>query len=293
MLNDLLVRYAGVVLRATTPPVLLADKQGFMQTAPQSSLRLALTGQPPALVDPNAPAEAGTFHGSDWPSPTMPPALQPGEVHIWRLDLTEPGLVVPALNMLVDDERDRAGRYRSDGAMRAFAISRASLRFLLGIYEDVPSDEIELSYGASGKPYASQAEAAVQFNVSHSHGLGLIAFTRGNGLGVDIEYCKVSTAIDVVAQTFFSPEEAQPLARMTGGEKQRAFFNLWTRHEALVKATGTGLRYRVEEAAITDAWSVADLEPAENYAGAIATRESDVRIHQFVFRNDWLRVAGK
>src|SRR5262245_14175810 len=105
MLNDFVVRYAGFAPRAKTAARSLAISN-VMQTAPQASLRLGRTEHRP-LVDANAAASLGALPCSAWEGPTVPPLLRLGEVHVWRVDLSDIGIVDKALKMLSEAERDR------------------------------------------------------------------------------------------------------------------------------------------------------------------------------------------
>ncbi len=59
-------------------------------------------------------------------------------------------------------------------------------------------------------------------------------------MGIDVEYLRSVTALDL-AQRFFRPPEWTILATLDSAEQQRMFFRYWTCKEAYLKACGDGL----------------------------------------------------
>jgi len=171
--------------------------------------------------------------------------LNSQEVHIWQI---QPGdLNLP--DILSEEERQRAARFAFEKDRRFFAACRSALRMLLGRYLEKRGEDIQFVYSPRGKPMVSSA-TDLRFNVSHSGGLALFAFTRGCELGVDVEKIRGVPEIDNIARRFFCAEECSELLAMTPDEKPAAFFRCWTRKEAYIKATGDGLsapldRFRV------------------------------------------------
>jgi 4'-phosphopantetheinyl transferase len=93
-----------------------------------------------------------------------------------------------------------------------------------------------------------------------------------------------------LAVRFFSPRERAALAVLAPGVRARAFFDVWTRKEAYVKARGLGLAMPLDSfdvaaaPAATDAllatrpdsgdaarWTVRDLAAPPGYAAALAS----------------------
>jgi phosphopantetheinyl transferase len=87
----------------------------------------------------------------------------------------------------------------------------------------------------------------VQFNLSHSGDLVLIALGRGRALGVDVEQIRMDVATENIAVRFFSDKERRDLASVPPVLQREAFFACWTRKEAYVKARGDGLSLRLEQ----------------------------------------------
>lgn len=148
----------------------------------------------------------------------------------------------PQLASLDDDERRRAARFlRREDAVRQCA-TRAALREALGERLGVPPGSLAFSREASGRPHlAGGTDAAIDFNVSHSGSYALIAFSATRRVGADIESCRQALDWRALGASVFAPEEAAYIEGMDDEQGRRAFFDVWTAKEALVKAHGAGI----------------------------------------------------
>jgi 4'-phosphopantetheinyl transferase len=142
---------------------------------------------------------------------------------------------------LSDDEKLRAGRFLFKRHREHYIVGRGTLRRILGAYLGRGPGSLKFSYDRFGKPRLSQDGGGLRFNVSHSNGIGLIAVTMYREVGVDIEY--IDRKIDVlsVASRAFSAEKAARLRSLPESLRTPAFFSMWTRTEARLKAMGVGL----------------------------------------------------
>jgi 4'-phosphopantetheinyl transferase len=162
--------------------------------------------------------------------------------------------------LLSTEERARAARFHFDRDRNRFIAARGHLRELLGAMLGVPPAEIKFSYNAYGKPET----AGLQFNVSHSEWMALMAISRSRVVGVDIERKNRAFVDDRIPERFFSPAEVQALRALPEGQQTEAFFNCWTRKEAYVKARGLGLSLALDSFDV----SLAPGEPARFLRGA-------------------------
>jgi 4'-phosphopantetheinyl transferase len=172
----------------------------------------------------------------------MPASLGDGDVHLWRARLTvDESELESAAALLSTDELARVRRFRRASDARRFAVARGVLRRLLGAYLDADPRELVFEYGAHGKPRVSPgAGDGVSFNVAHSGETALLAFVRGREVGVDLEAIRDPAPLGVARQ-FFAEEELRALFDLPEAEQAGAFYRCWTRKEAYLKATGTGL----------------------------------------------------
>jgi 4'-phosphopantetheinyl transferase len=166
--------------------------------------------------------------------------IRPGEVHVWRADLAVGGDDVAAC--LSAGERERAGRFVDPAQGRRWARTRGILRALLGRYLDVDPAGLRFVEGERGKPaLAGEMAGALEFNLSHSADVALYAFARGQAVGVDVEAARRPVDAVAIARRMLGEEVAERLAALDGEERERAFLQAWTRHEAVLKCRGTGI----------------------------------------------------
>jgi 4'-phosphopantetheinyl transferase len=189
------------------------------------------------------------------------------------------------------DEAIRAGRFRFERDRRRFVVARGVLRIILGRYTGFEPSQLRFRYGERGKPYlsASFGSYTLHFNVSHSHELALYAVTRDYEVGVDLEYIRPIPDAEQIAERFFSTRENVALRAIPVDLKYEAFFTCWTRKEAYIKARGEGLSLPLDQFDVSLApgeparllhtrdnpqearrWSLVDVAPDSQYAGAVA-----------------------
>jgi 4'-phosphopantetheinyl transferase len=187
-----------------------------------------------------------------WLTPTSLPPLEPDEIHIWRAtDADVAAGCQSMLGVLSADEQARAARYKLDGDRTRFSFCRGALRTLLGRYTGRPADEIAFTYGPFGKPYlASNIGASgtsggeslpVHFNISHTKGMALFAFSPSFSVGIDVEAMDPAQDWDSTARHFFHPDERAATAGLSSGQRASAGYALWTCKEACLKAVGEGI----------------------------------------------------
>ncbi|MGD9744539.1 MAG: 4'-phosphopantetheinyl transferase superfamily protein [Dongiaceae bacterium] len=171
-----------------------------------------------------------------WERPLRPPALA-AAAHVWRADLD--GLATDVA-LLDDAERARAARFAFETDRRRFIAEHGFQRRLLAAYLDKPAAELAIAPDLYGKPRL--ARAGIAFNGSESGGTALVAVARTGEIGVDLEALRPERADLRIARRYFHPEEVRKLESLPLALQPAAFFAVWTRKEALVKAVGLGLR---------------------------------------------------
>jgi 4'-phosphopantetheinyl transferase len=217
-----------------------------------------------------------------------PPPLSSDTLHVWSVPLDPARDAYESLaTCLAPDERARAASFRFDRDRRRFSTARAVLRHVISAYLGCPPQHIRLHYGSHGKPRLSLEEgAAIDFNVAHSDALALIALTQGRLVGVDLERIRPEIVTDALAAAILSPAETVLFYSLTPEKRADAFFSIWTRKEAYLKATGDGLSRSLDEIETVsaadfsavcpednrclDGWTVRALSPAPGYAAAVA-----------------------
>jgi 4'-phosphopantetheinyl transferase len=242
-----------------------------------------------------------------WQPAAHPPLLTTDDIHVWRIALEISDALLARLSeTLADDERRRAERFHFEKDRRHFIAGRGALRRLLGRYLSCRPMEVRFVYSNYGKPRLADetSEIDLRFNLTHSHGLALLAVTQGRDIGVDIECLRdLERDGEPLAERFFSPRESAALRSLPAELRREAFFHCWTRKEAYIKANGKGLSLPLDQFDVSlhpgepamllatqhdpdevRRWSMQSLFPAEGYVGALAVEGQSWRL----WCGDWI-----
>ncbi len=177
-------------------------------------------------------------------------ALGPNEIHVWRQPLTRTLDEIAWFRQLLSpDELERATRFRFESSRADYIISRGTLRFLLGLYLSAAGEDLRFDYSAYGRPslHADSPWPSLDFNVSHSGEIVLLAFAHWRRIGVDVEKIRRDFGTDEIAERFFSTAECDSLRLLPVEQRHEAFFRCWTRKEAFIKALGEGLSHPLNQ----------------------------------------------
>jgi 4'-phosphopantetheinyl transferase len=228
-----------------------------------------------------------------WPTPPAHTALDSENVHVWAVSLQVPDdTLIRMAKMLAPAERRRAESFHFARDRNRFVAGRGTLRTILGHYLRAAPASVALTMGSHGKPFlaASFARSGLHFNLAHCEDLALLAVTRGRVVGIDLERIRALDGAEEMAACFCSPRENAEFLSLPPGEKDSAFFRLWTRKEAWLKATGKGIGKSLETVEVSfragqtacfvdlpeetgapaRAWSLRELTPALGFIAALA-----------------------
>jgi len=226
--------------------------------------------------------------------PETQTTLPEDEVHLWRVDLAAVAVGEKRWQQLLSaDERARAARFHFSKDRQYFTATRALLRTILGSYVGRDPTELVLRYSEKEKPSLtpSRSGSQVEFNVSHSGDVAVLAFSRGRALGVDVEQLREDFDHAAIARRFFSEREQNQLAELPPSERHHGFFRCWTRKEAYIKAQGTGLSLPLDQFDVSlkpgelnallstrphpaeaAQWCLQEVPAAEGYVAALCVR---------------------
>ena len=124
-----------------------------------------------------------------------------------------------------------ADRPSAQTSLAANVLLRYGAAQMLGI----PMRHVTTAAGENGQPLLPGT--GLFCSVSHTDTLCICA-VADVPVGIDAE--KIRPAPLRVAQRIFTPQEQQYLCEAS--QTDRVFFEIWTRHESVVKLTGAGLR---------------------------------------------------
>jgi len=164
----------------------------------------------------------------------------PDEVHVWLAPLAEMPLACAATDELSAGEASRAGRLRHEADRRRYIGRCVVLRRLLDRY-GAGVGTGELAIGGGGKPYVSHP-AGLRFSLSHSGGTVVVAVTRGHEVGADVERMRPLANFEAFCEGALDPAELAEIAAAPEEARLAVALQIWTAKEAVLKATGDGLR---------------------------------------------------
>jgi len=224
------------------------------------------------------------------------PALQ-HNIHVWAVRLDDSSGDFNR-ELISPDERERAARFKFERDRRCYRVAHIALHDILRRY--LPSDPpcVSFDIGANGKPILPQplASSGVEFNLSHSNEMALLAVTHGREVGVDIEYVKEDFQFQEIAERFFTAREVAAMRGLPANLQRQAFFKCWTSKEAFLKAKGTGLSGALDEVEIAmssdgqvsitgkvPGWSLAALDSIDGYQAALVVAGAPVPICYYLW----------
>ncbi len=180
-----------------------------------------------------------------WASPPLDlrHSLTPKVTHVWRVRLDEsPERAARFRLHLSDDERRRADRCRTPHPQYQFITTRSILRILLSRYLGILPTQIHFETQPQGKLILVEPSSfPIQFNVSHTRGMALIALTLQHAVGIDVERIDRAIQDRDIAERYFSARESEHLASLPELERPHQFFSYWTCKEAYLKMQGRGI----------------------------------------------------
>jgi 4'-phosphopantetheinyl transferase len=129
----------------------------------------------------------------------------------------------------------------------------------------------------------------LRFNLSHTQGAALIGVAAGRELGIDIERLRPMEDLEAMARSVMSHEELEQWTTIHPADQELAFYRLWTRKEAYLKAIGLGLFRNLQDVTVPvvpqflepdrvhwvqdrageGRWQLRDIAVGAGYAGAI------------------------
>lgn len=134
----------------------------------------------------------------------------------------------------------------------------------------------QLAYNPFLRPYFNKD---FDFNIAHAGDIAGCAYIENGCIGLDIE--QVRKLEFPAFESLFTKKEWQQI--MSGTDIAPAFFRLWTRKEALIKATGKGVYLDLQaidvlnDAVILEGQTfyLSEINIAEGYKACIATNRED------------------
>lgn len=208
-------------------------------------------------------------------------SLDSNDVIIYTIYLPDFNNLKSDLEEFLDStELDRTKRFHKKLDRNRFIICRSILKFVLAAHTKLDVKDIYLDYHLNKKPYLA-SHPWLHFNISHSEDFAVIAISR-NTVGIDIEYISEDFNFTNLLPNIFNEKEI--LGIQNAVNKKHAFYTLWTRKEAFVKALGKGIdddfkyipcldgQHSIDSTLLktTENWQMFSFYLADHYLGAVA-----------------------
>lgn len=164
---------------------------------------------------------------------------------MWVADLAAPGdeAVARCAAVLSEEERVRAARFRFPALTRRYTVSHGMVRSVLADYVGTAPEGLRFDTSAHGKPLLDGPLLdGIAFNLSHSGERALLAVSEAGAVGVDVEARRMLTHLDGVAERIMSRGEYEHFLAADGAAAgNEVVLTVWTRKEAVLKASGEGI----------------------------------------------------
>ena len=225
--------------------------------------------------------------------------LKTGELHIWQYAVNENDYLAEKENPILSlEETEKYKKFIHEKDVVKYVCNHRFLRQVLASYLNLNPKEIEFSYTKLGKPFIKKSN--LFYSLSRRNKYGLLAVSKDDEVGVDIEYMKDLQDVVTFSNYSFSEEEK---AMIFSEEKINieTLFTFWAFKEAYIKATGTGLSVDISKINLADfyhhetsnfpfnnnaLWTLKRLEVEEGYKAAFAIKGKVESVLRFEFDKD-------
>jgi 4'-phosphopantetheinyl transferase len=173
-------------------------------------------------------------------------SAHPPRIDLWAIDLDQWAERHPEFPSVTARDRSQADRMRSPGGGRRLLARRSATRAVLAQVLGTPPSEIGIerlcpTCGSHQHGRPSVQGAPVEFSVSASGGLGVVAVSTGP-VGVDLEVHRTTGGqAPVIPQAALTAKERDRLRSLGPDQRALGLLRLWTAKEALLKASRRSL----------------------------------------------------
>jgi len=173
-------------------------------------------------------------------------SLESKAVHLWGIELEGSARCFErCLGWLDETERHRAARLVREQDRRHYVLAHGGLRAVLSRYLGISPCLVSLRRTEAGKPFVTgnaQEHSVITFNLSHAHNRALIAVSKAQEVGVDLELIRSEVDVAKLSERYFAPSEHTLIMQATEEQRAMIFFRYWVAKEAVLKARGIGLQ---------------------------------------------------
>lgn len=219
----------------------------------------------------------------------------------YSIQLSKFRAVLPKLKRYLNtEENKRSERYYHTKDKERFIICRALLKYCICRHTGQDISTVILKKDTNKKPYLLNYNS-LYFNVTHAGDFALIAIAC-SPVGIDIERLDTNFDYNEIVKNVCNKQELDALERSEN--VKHTFYKLWTRKEAIVKATGLGITDDFTDIPSLDGYHlmpenllgqlsnihVISFQFNTTYKGAIALSQKHQSIKTIIFNNLFLKV---
>ena len=177
--------------------------------------------------------------------------LKNGELHIWKYSLNTEDYISEKNNPLLSkNELTRCNKFLQESDKMRYICNHRFVRNVLSLYLNIAASKISFDLETRGKPYIKNSN--LFFNYSYRASYGLLAISKNQAVGVDIEKMKPLQDILTFSEFSFSEKEKQIIFKSENEKKLEPLFTFWTFKEAIIKLLGIGLNADLTKIDLSD-----------------------------------------
>jgi len=174
--------------------------------------------------------------------------LPNNQIDVWKIEIPR---YLPTekyfFSLLNSEEKERAVRFISETLTSRYTIAQGAMRLILSYYLQIKPRDVSYRFGPYKKPYLKEGLSNLQFNLTHSQDLALVAISRDDEVGIDLEKINPQTLEKNLVNAFLTVNELATFHTLSKEKQLEAFFSAWTHKEALLKLLGVGLYKEMRE----------------------------------------------
>jgi 4'-phosphopantetheinyl transferase len=171
--------------------------------------------------------------------------LDNDSIHLWSAQYRDLALHLPsAWDFLSQKEREKSSNFLRPVDSKRYVLRHGLLRYILSIYTNTDPGLLPLVNGIQGKPglHPKSDFHELSFSLSHADQVVSVGIVRTHSIGIDIVKANPDYPFHDIIEYLFTPGEKEFMQRVAPGQRYMLFFKIWALKEAIVKATGDGIR---------------------------------------------------
>jgi 4'-phosphopantetheinyl transferase len=185
-----------------------------------------------------------------WQDPPLTPSgifpvLENDQFHIWSVRYSDLSADCSCVSdFLSKTEHEVSSRFLNPDDTRKYILRHGMVRYILGSYTGIEPELLPLVTGMNGKPGLDPKSDFHQlsFSLSHTDQAVSMVVIKKYRIGIDITKPDPLYPYDEISGYLFTSLEKKVLRETEPVQRCQIFFQIWALKEAIVKATGDGIR---------------------------------------------------